>query len=307
MLRMDQVRTALDRDFASATPTSADLAEITQLVRVVEEADGGQADVTEDDIAADWARPSFDQARDAVLVRDASGNAVGHAEVYQGRRAEVVVHPSARGRGVGSWLREFTEIRAREVGSSLVGQTVSDNAHEAQELLRDAGYEALWTSWILEGDVEALAGRPAPNTGLDLTPLAGDHELETVYRIIEDAFSEWPDREPSSYEDWHALVVQHGLWDPQQVLIARVDEEPVGALVGRTYDSDGWVHQMAVRADQRRRGIAGTMLQAAFDMYAARGTAKVGLGTDSRTGALGLYERTGMRVERSWTHLALRL
>jgi hypothetical protein len=33
----------------------------------------------------------------------------------------------------------------------------------------------------------------------------------------------------------------------------------------------------------------------------------VGLSTDSRTGALGLYERVGMKVTRSYTHFAKEL
>jgi mycothiol synthase len=49
------------------------------------------------------------------------------------------------------------------------------------------------------------------------------------------------------------------------------------------------------------------LLQRAFRINWDRGERRVGLNTDSRTGALGLYEKVGMSVKRSYTHRAKRL
>jgi len=61
------------------------------------------------------------------------------------------------------------------------------------------------------------------------------------------------------------------------------------------------VHQLAVRRDHRNRGIARALLLTAFRGFHDVGRRVVTLGTDSRTGALAMYERVGLRVRRSYT------
>jgi hypothetical protein len=43
------------------------------------------------------------------------------------------------------------------------------------------------------------------------------------------------------------------------------------------------------------------LLQESFRRFKAMGWDRAGLATDSRTGALSLYEHVGMRVDRSYT------
>ena len=64
---------------------------------------------------------------------------------------------------------------------------------------------------------------------------------------------------------------------------------------------DGWVQQLATKATHRDRGIARALLESTFLAVHETGKRKVGLSTNSRTGALGLYERLGMRIARSYT------
>jgi ribosomal protein S18 acetylase RimI-like enzyme len=62
----------------------------------------------------------------------------------------------------------------------------------------------------------------------------------------------------------------------------------------------GWVDSLAVRKPWRKRGIGLALLQHSFAEYYRRGKRKVGLGVDAEnlTGALRLYERAGMHVQR---------
>src|SRR4029079_4657865 len=68
-----------------------------------------------------------------------------------------------------------------------------------------------------------------------------------------------------------------------------------------------WIDKLAVAATYRLgampRARLGTACRRSFD----RGYDHTSLSTDSRTGALTLYERVGMRVTRSFTHWALDL
>ena len=66
-------------------------------------------------------------------------------------------------------------------------------------------------------------------------------------------------------------------------------------------EGEGWVDQLAVAREHRGRGLA---LRAArgtrFGVTWRRGGLRLaGLGTDTRTGARGLYEHVGMHVRRA--------
>jgi mycothiol synthase len=61
---------------------------------------------------------------------------------------------------------------------------------------------------------------------------------------------------------------------------------------------------LAVAREHRGLGLGRALLQQAFALFHGRGKSSAGLSTDSRTGALELYEHLGMRVVRSYTHHA---
>ena len=69
----------------------------------------------------------------------------------------------------------------------------------------------------------------------------------------------------------------------------------------------GYVDRLAVRADQRNRGLAQALLVDSFAAARRHGTTTSELSTDSRTGALGLYERVGMVVDQVWVNRGITL
>ena len=265
-------------------------------------------DIQLEDIVADWRRPSFDLHADAILVLG-GGRIVAEAEVFKGRRAEVAVHPDVRGRGVGTALLEWTRRRALQVGSPIVGQTTPDADEAARDLLRAKGYDPMWSSWVLSTAIDEPPDPPHLPDGYEFRPFSLGRDDREVYEVVERAFGEWPDREPYAYEDWRALTVETASFDPTLQLVIAHAGEIVGTA--NTTDpgppSEGWVHQLAVAREHRGLGLGRALLQGAFAIFHARGKTSVGLSTDSRTGALGLYQRVGMRVVRSYTHHAKRL
>ncbi len=131
---------------------------------------------------------------------------------------------------------------------------------------------------------------------------------EQVFRLTDDAFNEWPDREePWSYEDWRTLVIERPSFAAEASPLAFDGDEIVGAALCFDVPGEGWVQQLATKATHRHRGIARALLQHAFGGFHARGKTVCGLNTDSRTGALGLYEKVGMRVRRSYTRYSKQL
>ncbi|CAN5390766.1 GNAT family N-acetyltransferase [soil metagenome] len=285
---------------------SSDASAVYEVVRAAEEHDLGEALIEVEDIIGDWQRPSFDLSVDSLGVFDRQGM-VGFAEVSQGSRAEADVHPEHRGRGVGTVLVGWTEQRARESGARRIGQSVAARNEGAQSLLRKRGYELLWTSWVLTlGPEDELAGDAATPSGVTVRRYRPGEE-RAVHRVIEDAFDEWPNRDPTTFEDWASTVLGRPGFAPWHLLVAEADGDIMGACFLGVSGDNVWVKQLAVRRDQRRRGLGRALLVEAFRSGRAHGARTAELSTDSRTGALGLYEHVGMRVAETFVHLALEL
>ena len=267
--------------------------------------DAGEPSVDLEDVVGDWQRPSFDLATHAIAATDA-GRLVGYAHVANGRYADAVVASTHRGRGIGTWLAGWTQAEARRQGGSIVGMPVpvgSDGDH----LLERLGYHVAWTSWVLQlGAGEQIESQPLPE-GYAVRPFRPGEE-HTAYRIVEDAFNEWPDRQPVPYDDWAARVVRRPGFEPWHLRLA---SDPGGEVVGVGYvfvsGEYGYVPTLAVRRDQRGRGLARALLVDCFAVAREHGASRSELSTDSRTGALGLYERVGMRVTSTWVHRAIAL
>ena len=266
----------------------------------------GQRMVEREDIESDWARASFDLSADAIGVFDGA-DLVGAAEVMGGRRADAAVAPPAHGRGIGTWLLAWTQERARGQGGRLVGQTKSEGS-PAEALLIGAGYHRMWTSWVLEvPDGAQIEPQPLP-PGYAIREFTARDE-HTAYQLIEDAFNEWPDRDPQTFEDWRPRIVGRTGFSAWQIrFVTEPGGEPVGiAAIILDSQNCACVDQLAVRRDHRGRGLARALLVDAFEEARRRGAIRSELSTDSRTGALGVYQAVGMVTTQTWHHWAVDL
>ena len=112
----------------------------------------------------------------------------------------------------------------------------------------------------------------------------------------EDFLAEVPDR--PGFEPWNLRVVT----DAEQVIVA-------AAVIVTSGDGEreAFVERLATRADQRGRGLAQALLVDSFAAAREHGVTGAALSTDTRTGALGLYEKVGMRVTSTWVNRAIDL
>jgi GNAT superfamily N-acetyltransferase len=97
------------------------------------------------------------------------------------------------------------------------------------------------------------------------------------------------------FEPWHVRVVT----DSQGVV--------VGAACLVTSDDVGFVEKLAVHRDHRHQGLGRALLADAFSEARAHGATRSELSTDSRTGALDLYEKVGMEVTSVWVNRGIDL
>lgn len=286
--------------YRSRSATTADAHAVHRLVTACEYELYGRAVTGSDRIAADLSLPGLELKSDTVLVPDSEGELAGWGWV-KGRRATVHVHPDHRGRGLGSSLLAWAEARARQLGSNSLAQTVSDSDHAAGALLRSVGYARLVTEWLLEIAMPVEPEVPEPQGGITVRLFrAGDEQA--AYQVTEDAFDEWQQRR-KTYAEWARHTVERATFAPAASPVAFAGDQMVGAVLSLDVpgNDEGYVERVAVRRDHRNRGIARMLLQAAFRAFYRQGKQTCTLWTHSDTGALSLYERIGMTVQRSST------
>lgn len=288
--------------YESRPLSRADVPAVFELETAGELFDDGVAEVDLPDLEADWSRPGFDPPSMSMGVFSA-GRLIAYAQVFLGR-AEAMVHPRHRGKGIGSALVRWTWEVAWAAGRTSVGQTVSENEHAAAALFRARGYEPTHTSWILRAELGSdPPSAPALPAGCHFRPYRHGLDDREVFTLVDTAFDEWRGTagESMGFEDWVVWAL-HGV-DPGLIVLIERDGRVVGAALGRDYgpQTEGWIDQLAVDRAHRERGLGRALLEESFRRFWELGRRQCGVSTDSRTGALSLYEHVGMSVRRSYT------
>jgi mycothiol synthase len=285
--------------------TREDSQSVFELIAAQELEDTGRVDIEEADLISDWNRPSHDLAARSIAVLFGD-RIVAYGELVGADRADAAVHPEFRGRGIGTWIAGWIREAARRLGSTVVGMPVFVGS-AGDRLLADLGYDVRWNSWVLQ----LPAGAEVP--ARELPPGYAIHEahpgdLRAVHDVLEDAFLEWSARARESFEDFTASTLGRPGFEPWNL---RVVTDPAGEVVGVAVvilaDDTAFVDRLATRGDHRHRGIAQALLVDAFAQGRAHGATVSELSTDSRTGALGLYEKVGMVVTSNYVNRATQL
>ena len=161
------------------------------------------------------------------------------------------------------------------------------------------------TQWQLEIDVTTRSNA-APPPGISLRPFRSGDEQAT-FQLTEDAFMQWQARR-RSYAEWSRLTIGRETFAPGLSPLAFDGSRLVGAVLSLDRPGgQGHIVRVAVERAYRRRGIAQALLRQAFGDFARAGKRSCGLVTHSGTGARGVYEKVGMRVTHSATHVRRKL
>lgn len=290
--------------------TRVDAPALCELIAAQELHDTGETDIEEADLVADWARPSHDLSLRSVGVLDGE-RLVAYGELMGADRADAAVHPDHRGLGIGTWVAQWLRETGRRIGSSVIGMPVPVGS-AGDLLLADLGYRVRWNSWVLRLPEGAQVQERALPEGYAVREAAPE-DYPAAHTVLEDAFLEWSVRDREPYEDFLAATTGRPGWEPWNL---RVVTDADGAVVavsvvhlseaseaGRT----AWVARLATRKDLRGRGLAQALLVDSFAVGREHGASVSELGTDSRTGALGLYEKVGMVVTANWVNRCIDL
>jgi mycothiol synthase len=269
-----------------------------------EKYDLGSVEIEEADISSDWARPSFDVRTSTVGIYRGE-DLVAYAEVSGRDRGDAAVHPDHRGRGIGTWLARWMQRTVRDRGGTVVGMPVPRGS-AGDRLLEVLGYRVRWESWLLElPEGTTVPHRPLP-AGYAVRA-ATAQEYRDCWTVIEDAFLEWSVREREPFEDWLASIPGRPGFEPWQlrVVVTSQEAEVVAVAVVQLAGESAFIARLATRQDHRGKGLAQALLVNAFEVAREHGATRSELSTDSRTGALGLYQKVGMDVTSTWVNRAI--
>jgi mycothiol synthase len=276
------------------------------LIAAQERHDTGSVEIEEADLISDWALPGYDLEASTIAVYDGE-RLVAYAEHMRGDRVDAAVHPDHRGRGIGTWLAAWLRQLVASRGATVIGMPVPEGS-AGDRLLAGLGYRVRWTSWML-----ALPeGQEIENRELPQGYAVGEARREdyvALHVVLEDAFLEWSERDRETFEAFTAMVLQRPGFESWN---ARVVTDPSGgiaaaAIVFLSEQGTAYIARLGTRKDQRNQGLAQALLVDSFAAGREHGAKVFELNTDSRTGALGLYEKVGMVTTGVWVNRAIDL
>jgi ribosomal protein S18 acetylase RimI-like enzyme len=267
-------------------------------------------------------RDDFEPARD-LLLAEIGGRVVAVAEQLRSIRDGVRiydtfgwVHPDWRRRGLGRAMLRHGEARLREravaeeaageTRPALLGSWSLDDAIGNRTLLGSEGYRPVrWFVEMTRPDLDDIPrlGLPA---GLELRPVHEDRARDVLIADSEAFQDHWGARQMSEAD------VRRILGEPDTDLtlwqVAWAGDEVAGSVLPMIFPANneasgirrGWLDRVSVRRPWRRRGVAAALMAAALEALRERGmeVASLGVDADNPSGALGLYERLGFRVDR---------
>ena len=300
---------SLPQGYTARPLVMEDAPAVTALVGAEELHDIGEVLIEEADYVSDWQRPSFDLTTQTLGVwhGDGPGSTVVAFGMVDHDRGDAAVHPEHRRQGIGTAVAGWMQDCARAQGMTVLGAPVPQGK-AADQLLEKLGYRVRWNSWVLELlDGATIAERELPD-GYAVREATSD-DYEAVWTVTEDAFLEWSDRDRQTFEDWQAAVPGRPGFEPWNI---RVATDPTGAVVGTAnvhlnVDSDrpsAYIDRLATNKQHRNLGLAQALLVDSFAVGAEHGAVRSELSTDSRTGALTLYDKVGMSVTSVWVNRA---
>lgn len=296
----------------------SDIPSLTRLVNDIEVADAEPFRTSTEEVAERFEGSDKDIAKDTLAGVDASGELRAWAFVVQPSGDVSVVrtfleggvHPQWRGRGIGRELLAWEVDRARQLLAATgkdvpgrIGAFASEQATATIALLQAAGLTPVRAYHEMRRPLDVALPDASMPDGVRVESWS-DARDEPARLAHNEAFASHWGSQPRTPESWQEGRAQFA---PAWSLLA-VDEasdEIAGYLVAGRYEQDwevagyssGYVELLGVRPAWRGRGIAPALLTAFMGRLRDEGIqfAELGVDTENRSGALGLY--TGLGFE----------
>ncbi|MBC8331083.1 MAG: GNAT family N-acetyltransferase [Anaerolineae bacterium] len=274
---------------------------------------------------AEWTIPKFKPDTDARMVYNPAGEMIGYIEVWTIENPPVHpwvwfrVHPEYEGLGIGEWLLEWGEARARRALPNCPGELrvayrcgVHSQIEAPKQLMENFGMRIIRHYFRMLVELAAPPPTPVWPAGITVRrPDDPEAEIEAIYRADNEAFRDHFGYVEQPFEDGfsefrHWFLNNDEIHDSTMWHLAMDGDKIAGIALCIKRDPEdeecGHIDSLAVLRPYRRRGLGLALLQHAFGEYYRRGYKRVSLGVDAQnlTGALSLYKRAGMQISRQF-------
>jgi mycothiol synthase len=149
-----------------------------------------------------------------------------------------------------------------------------------------------------------MTERPEPVTwpsGLELKPFVEGEDEQAYFDALATSFADHWSASPRTLEKWESSM-KTGTYDTNLWLQLHEGDRVVGIAAGKVTGESGWIPNVGVLPEYRRRGLAKRLLRELFGRYWDKGITRVELGVDAenRHSAIDLYLGAGMHQTHSY-------
>ena len=306
----------------------ADAPAYARLCEACRAVDGGTEVVTDEIARRELTDPRAPMATNTACLAAEDGELIAYAVVHErleAARARRVflwglTHPARRGRGIGAALVAWAEARGREILAvqpadlpRLLEVFRDEAVTDAVELHQRFGFRPV--RWY--HDMRRDLGEPIPPEpelpGLRIAAWEPAWQ-ERVRLVHNEAFADHWGSEPIPADVFGRDFVGDPRFRGDLTFLVLDGDEVAGCAVNYVAEDDwaatgvkeGWIGQLGVRREWRKRGIATALLVRSMAAFRAAGLEAASLGVDAEnpTGAVGIYERVGFRPYKRFVRLA---
>jgi mycothiol synthase len=285
--------------------TAADSAEISELLNAIVVGYYGEPEFTGKEVESWFAHDELD-----VVVAERDGALVGYADRWREKQRHRAWFdlgiPPGEAETAGTLLREIEARAAPDVDPGALAMTwVKEVDSTMRGAVEAAGYELLRHSFRMRTELDGDAGPVEWPDEIRVTTFEPSHEA-AVHAAHQEAFADHWEFVFEPLDQWRKWYVENPGFDPSLWFLAWYGDELAGISLCRVHSSGdaehGFVSILAVRKPWRRKGLGLALLRHSFAEMRRRGMKRASLGVDAEntTGAVRLYERAGMFVERRY-------
>lgn len=220
--------------------------------------------------------------------------------------------------------RFFTDVYARP-GSGLLSEVLVESLKAAynkapdyeqwfgvntkdaamKQVLESFGMGVIRTYWNMRLSLEGILKKENNNPSIEIRLIQGQSDMETFWKLNQDAFSKHFGFAPRAKEDWIRMTLEAGTYDPTGCFLLYFEGEPAGfvQLANANYHlNGGFVDLIGVAHRFQGKGLGEVLLQHAINFSIDQGRVMIELNVDSgnESGALRLYEKLGFKPNSAW-------
>lgn len=233
-------------------PTMEDVSAVMALMLARNQAEYGEADMSEEHIRNFWQASDFNMNSDAWISTTQDGRAVGYASVWHMQHVRIYTYftalPEYDHLHIKAGLLDLVERRALEFMAEAPVETrvtlatgIADVNDADQQMLAHRGYRKVRGQYRME--IEMLEPPPPAiwPAGITVRPCLPDQDMRPIFETEIEAFANPEEYTPPTFEQWKHHNVEQEDFDPTLWFLAYQGETIAGMCLCKYWVGAGFI------------------------------------------------------------------